>query len=66
MRITVNGKHIEVVENGTLSDFIALSKLESRPIIVELNECVVAKDLWARTVLEEGDRLELVSFVGGG
>jgi len=35
-------------------------------VAVELNREIVPRDLWAKTVLNEGDRLEIVHFVGGG
>jgi thiamine biosynthesis protein ThiS len=35
-------------------------------VAVELNRDIVPRDRWAETVLNEGDRLEIVHFVGGG
>jgi thiamine biosynthesis protein ThiS len=35
-------------------------------VAVELNRDIVPRDRWAETVLHEGDRLEIVHFVGGG
>ena len=66
MRITVNGKATEVAENSNLGAFVSAYKLEGKGVIAELNERVITKDLWVETVLKEGDRLELVSLVGGG
>ena len=66
MRITVNGRTTDVTEETRLSDFVAAHKLEGKGVIVELNEKVIVRDLWAETVLKEGDCLELVSLVGGG
>ncbi len=66
MKVTVNGKPLEVAGNASLADFIAARELEARSPIVELNGEIVGKNLWEKTVLAEGDRLELVSLVGGG
>jgi sulfur carrier protein len=66
MKVTVNGKPLEVADNASLADFMVVRKLEVLSPIVELNERVVRKDIWGETVLAEGDRLELVSLVGGG
>jgi thiamine biosynthesis protein ThiS len=35
-------------------------------VAIELNHDIVPRDRWAETVLKEGDRLEIVHFVGGG
>ena len=35
-------------------------------VAVELNRDIVPRDRWAETTLNEGDRLEVVHFVGGG
>jgi thiamine biosynthesis protein ThiS len=35
-------------------------------VAVELNRDIVPRDRWAATLLKEGDRLEVVHFVGGG
>jgi sulfur carrier protein len=66
MKVTVNGKTMEVAENTHLTDLIVSSKVKAEAIIVVLNDVVVRKDLWLKTVLKEGDSMELVSLVGGG
>jgi sulfur carrier protein len=66
MKVKVNGKPLEIADNASLADFMATRKLEALSPIVELNERVVRKDLWRKTALSEGDRLELISLVGGG
>lgn len=66
MKITVNGKAVEILEKMSLKDFVEARKLRQEGIIAELNEKVVTRDKWESAVLAEGDRLELVSLVGGG
>jgi sulfur carrier protein len=66
LKITVNGKPVEISENTSLSEFIEARKLKQEGIIAELNERVVARGMWGGAVLMEGDCLELVSLVGGG
>lgn len=66
MRITANGKAMEVAENTNLHDLIQSSKVKADTIIVVLNDVVVKKDLWTETVLKENDCMELVFLVGGG
>jgi len=40
--------------------------MKSDRVAVELNREIVPRDLWAVTSLHDGDRLEIVHFVGGG
>jgi hypothetical protein len=40
--------------------------LKSDRVAVELNRQIVPRDQWDKTSLSEGDRLEIVHFVGGG
>jgi thiamine biosynthesis protein ThiS len=64
--IVVNGKAVEAEESTRLSEFISARRLQPETVIVELNEKVVRKDAWEKTLLAEGDCIELVSLVGGG
>jgi sulfur carrier protein len=66
MRLLVNGEPREVRDGATLEDLVRELGLERRPIAVERNRRVVPRDRYAATRLEDGDRLEIVSLVGGG
>jgi len=70
MQITLNGELRQVTPGTTLSVLLdELSKAtgrDPRGIAVERNLEIVPKSEHAFTVLEDGDRLELVQFVGGG
>lgn len=66
MRINVNGEAREVPENILLADLISLLRLPGDRIAVELNHSVVRRMEWPSIKLREGDRLEIVHFVGGG
>jgi sulfur carrier protein len=62
----MNGQATEAAEKSTVRDLLLFYRLEPEGIIVELNERVIPGDRWAETMLCDGDRLELVSLVGGG
>jgi thiamine biosynthesis protein ThiS len=66
VKVIVNGEEREVDEGASVADLVRL--LESAPerVAVELNREVVRRALWAETALGEGDRVEVVHFVGGG
>lgn len=66
MRITVNGEAREVPADTTLEGLVRLLALTPERLAVELNLEVVRRDDWPRRVLHDGDRVEVVHFVGGG
>jgi sulfur carrier protein len=65
-RIVVNGETHTVAPNETLLRFIHFLQLDPERIAVEMNRRIVKRDAWPETVLEDGTRLEIVQFVGGG
>jgi sulfur carrier protein len=66
MRVQVNGEPREVEAGSTISALLATLGLADRPVAVERNAEIVPRAQHASTLLNEGDRLELVQFVGGG
>ena len=66
MKIAVNGEDKEIA-NGLSLDGL-LEQLQIRParVVVELNRNIVSRDAYGATMLVEGDKLEIVHFVGGG
>ena len=65
MRIQVNGEHREVAA-ATILALVEELGLDVRKVAVERNLEIVPRSLHATTVLADGDRVELVQFVGGG
>ena len=66
MKLTVNGAEKIVPEGLTLAQLVRELGLEKNPIAVELNRKVVPRDRHGETRLAGGDRLEIVTLVGGG
>jgi len=66
IEIIVNGATRRVAAGGTVADLIAELGLAGRRIAVERNRDVVPRASHGEVVLQPGDRLELVTFVGGG
>jgi sulfur carrier protein len=66
MQIFVNGEAREVSESETLADLLAELGLEPKHLAVEVNLEVVPRGEHAHCRLAEGDRLEIVTLVGGG
>ena len=65
MRIEVNGQARETAA-ATVLALIEELKLDPRKVAVERNLEIVPRSLHATTALAEGDKIELVQFVGGG
>jgi len=66
MDITVNGEDKRVEGPITVAGLLAALELEPRKIAVERNLEIVPKSLFGETALCDGDRIEIVQFVGGG
>ena len=66
MRVLVNGAPREVPDGTTVAVLIRALELTSERVAVERNGRIVARAEHERTVLLEGDRLEVVTLVGGG
>lgn len=49
-----------------MNDLVSELSLAPARIAIELNQKVVRRDQWAHTTLADGDRVEIVHFVGGG
>ena len=65
MEIVVNGER-ENSESCTIADLVMHRGLDAGALVVELNRAIVKQEQWPTTRLQAGDRLELLSFVGGG
>lgn len=66
LRIQVNGEPREVNDGSSLPELIAELQLKPQQIAIELNQQVIRRAHWATTMLRDGDRIEIVHFVGGG
>lgn len=66
MQIEVNGERKDVPDGATVKALLALLGLEGTLVAVERNEAVVPRAQHAETRLADGDRVEVVHFVGGG
>jgi len=66
LRIEVNGEPREVADGATVAELLATLGLAAPKVAVERNLEIVPRSAWAATRLAEGDRLEVVHFIGGG
>ena len=66
MRLLVNGEAREVAAATTIEALVTLLGLDRRKLAVERNLEIVPRSAFAATALADGDRIEIVAFVGGG
>lgn len=66
MKIKVNGEEREVAQATTLQQLIQSLGLESKVMAAAVNMEIVKQDAWNQAVLNDGDTIELLDFVGGG
>lgn len=64
--ITVNGKQIQLTSEMSVADYLEQNNYQINRIAVEMNEEILPKYSYSETILKDGDRLEVVTFVGGG
>ena len=66
MRLIINGEDREIAGIGTLASLVEQLGLKGDRLAIELNLDIVPRTTWAETSLKDGDKLEIVHFVGGG
>jgi thiamine biosynthesis protein ThiS len=64
--VTVNGSPHEVPDSTTIAELLGRMGIDRTRVAVERNLDVVPKRLYDEVVLAAGDKLEIVTFVGGG
>ena len=66
MTITLNGESKEITAGASLVDVLNLLELKPERLAIELNRKIIRRANWDSTTLHEGDKIEIVHFVGGG
>lgn len=67
MELVINGDKIEVPNTvETVANLLQHFELQQKVVIVEWNEMILEKTSHQETKLSDGDKVELVHFVGGG
>ena len=69
MKIRVNGKEKKIElenEKALLSSTLELLGYKQNTVVVEVNDLIINSKKWESEILKEGDKLEIVSIVGGG
>jgi sulfur carrier protein len=64
--VQVNGENRETAAGTTVSGLLTLLGLNAGRVAIEYNLRILPKAKWSETQIANGDRLEIVQFVGGG
>lgn len=66
MRLLLNGEERDLADVATIADLVASLGLDARKVAVERNLEIAPRSTYADTALADGDRIEIVTFIGGG
>ena len=66
MQLIINGEPREFPGQLTLTGLVEQLGMKPERLAIELNRNIVSRNEWPTTALRDGDRLEIVHFVGGG
>ena len=66
MTIRLNGETREVAGPVSITALLAALDIDPRRVAVEHNMTIVRRDAYSSTIVQDGDEVEIVNFVGGG
>ena len=66
IKITVNGKQMQVIPKYSLNSLIIKLKMPLNKIAIELNKKIIDKKKISKIYLQNEDKIEIVHFIGGG
>ena len=66
IKITVNGKQMQIIPKFTLKSLITKLKMPLNKIAIELTKKIIDKNRISKIRLKKGDKIEIVHFIGGG
>ena len=63
--LKINGNSVEAA-GMSIAEYLTKENFDSRKVAVEVNEEIVPKNNFAEVILQDGDVVEIISFMGGG
>ena len=66
MHVFVNGDERRLTKNATVADLLGQLQLSADQVAVEVNLRILERSEFDHSALQEGDRVEILSFIGGG
>ena len=65
-KIQLNGNSYEINTETNLNQLLNKLKIQKNKVAVEVNGMIVAKNKYSNFILNKGDKVEIVHFIGGG
>ncbi|MBI5192907.1 MAG: sulfur carrier protein ThiS [Nitrospirae bacterium] len=66
INVTVNGEKQHIIEGTSVSSLLNMMNISPQLVAIEYNMEILDKKQFDSVLLKEGDRLEIITFVGGG
>jgi len=66
MKVIVNGEDRDIQEDSTIEALISTLGIKVKVMAIAVNMEIVKKDDWGSFIIQDGDKIELLHFVGGG
>ena len=66
MKLLLNGEERQIADIVSIADLVSALGLDARKVAVERNLEIAPRSTYANTALADGDRIEIVTFIGGG
>ena len=66
MKVMINGLAEVLPGPLSLAELVSGKGLSPDTVVIEYNRSVLDKEAWAETVVQEGDQIEILRFLGGG
>lgn len=66
IKIILNGEEVEIYANKTISDLISDFELDIKKIAIEKDLEIIDPKNFSKILIDEGSRIEIVHFIGGG
>ena len=64
--LQINGEERQCHPDRTMLELLEFLNMNPRLVAVEYNGEILHRQFWQETIIQEGDRLEIVTIVGGG
>ncbi len=66
MQIIINGEEKEINSDISIDKLIEVLNIDSKKIAIECNLEIIPRSEYSTTIISDGDKLEIVHFIGGG
>ena len=66
MKLFINGESMEFENGKNIAEILAILGVESQIFAITLNAKLVKKEDYEHTILKDGDKIEMLQFMGGG